>query len=73
MFVRIPSVGMADICGCMWSWSWDHNNPLNIGQQCLTKINTKQVACEQVFSMCIMYGSSRILIFLHRRSVANNF
>ena len=40
MFLHTPSVGAASICGCMWSWSWEHDKSFNKGQQGLTKLNT---------------------------------
>jgi hypothetical protein len=40
MFLCTLSVGVASICGCMWSWSWEHDKSLNKGQQDLTKLNT---------------------------------
>jgi len=40
MFVHTPSIRAAYICGCMWSWSWEHDKSLNKGQQDLTKLNT---------------------------------
>jgi hypothetical protein len=40
MFLHTPSVGAAYICGCMWSWSWEHDKSLNKGQQDLIKLNT---------------------------------
>jgi hypothetical protein len=40
MFLRTPSVGAAYICGCTWSWSWEHDKSLNKGQEDLTKLNT---------------------------------
>jgi hypothetical protein len=40
MFLRTLSVEEASVCGCMWSWSWEHDKSLNKGQQDLTKLNT---------------------------------
>jgi hypothetical protein len=40
MFLCTLSVRVASICGCMWSWSWEHDKFLNKGQQDLTKLNT---------------------------------
>jgi hypothetical protein len=31
MFSCTPSIGAAGICGCTWSWSWEHDKFLNKG------------------------------------------
>ena len=40
IFLCTPSIGAASVCGCTWSWSWEHDKSLNKGQQDLTKLNT---------------------------------
>jgi hypothetical protein len=72
MFLRTPSVEAAGICGCMWSWSWEHDKFLNKGQQGLTKLNTNTSSKYRRF-IYPMYGSGRTLLLLQRRSVANLF
>ena len=32
MFLRTPNVGAASVCGCTWSWSWEHDKSLRMGQ-----------------------------------------
>jgi hypothetical protein len=39
MFLRTPRVEAADICGCKWSWSWEHDLSLDKG---LTRVDQTQ-------------------------------
>ena len=48
------------ICGCTWSWSWEHDKSLNKGQQDLTKTQHKVSSiCGKFVSWKIIYGFGR--------------
>jgi hypothetical protein len=69
MFLRTPSVGVASVCGCMWSWSWEHNKSLNKGQQDLTKLNTTSSSICGRFDTCKMLYLALVGIAHQMRSM----